>query len=401
MASAVIVLSSLAAGCAGDEDNDSGAGSSTTGQRTASPTDFSGRGRYSVGVTELPLETGSPVLVFYPAVDDAAGSDSAEFGYDPGQMSASTPTPVWPLAWSQQVPGTRVDAPASDGGPFPLVVFSHGWGVTRFSSSLHTAQLASWGYLVAVPAHVGRDVTARLAGQDTLPPSDAATITNTIDLIASETARDGGPLEGTFSVEEVAVEGHSAGGRDAALIASDARIDGWISLAGTPPVPDDAVAAGELFTTVPGFDLESYLGGVTPPAKPSMLLVPGDDSVVPVESQKAVYDWLVAPKRMAVLADTGHVVFQDGCGPYQRGELPGLVEVFGLDPLSETVAISNNGCQPENAAVEDVVAVWDHLTVAQLNWVFDIDRDVAAASLERAYLDSTFPGGLEDYVVDE
>jgi len=31
------------------------------------------------------------------------------------------------------------------------------------------------------------------------------------------------------------------------------------------------------------------------------------------------------------------------------------------------------------------------LTVAQLNWVFDIDSDLAAASLQANYLDTMFP----------
>ena len=40
----------------------------------------------------------------------------------------------------------------------------------------------------------------------------------------------------------------------------------------------------------------------------------------------------------------------------------------------------------------------DHLTVAQLNEVFEIDPDVATASLDPDYLEATFPGLLRELV---
>jgi len=39
--------------------------------------------------------------------------------------------------------------------------------------------------------------------------------------------------------------------------------------------------------------------------------------------------------------------------------------------------------------------------VAQLNWVFDIAPDVAAASLQADYLDTTFPDRINEYLVDQ
>ena len=49
----------------------------------------------------------------------------------------------------------------------------------------------------------------------------------------------------------------------------------------------------------------------------------------------------------------------------------------------------------------DPELVWgliDHLTVAQLNEVFEIDPEVAKASLDPDYLDAAFPGLLREIV---
>ncbi len=371
---------------------------STSAERSASPQPFSERGPFAVGVVNMQLDDSRSVIVFYPVDSEALPADAISFSYTAADMWG-TASDVWPLGWATSVPDAWLDAPASMSGPFPLVVFSHGWGNTRFNNSLHTAHLASWGFVVAAPEHVSRDITARLAGQDTLPPSDLATIADTIRLMGTEGSLSGSALYDAIAIDQIAVEGYSAGGRDATLAATLPEVDTWISAAGTPPVPDDAVAVGELFAPAAGFDLDEYLAGKAPPDKPSMLLVAGADSVVDPSYSQSVYAWLAAPKRFVVLSNTGHVVFMDGCRLYQHGRLPGLVETYGLDPSSESVQIANNGCLPEFSPAENVAALWNHLVAAQLSWVFDLKADVAAASLERDYLDATFPGLLQEYVV--
>ena len=364
-------------------------------ETAAIPQDYSERGPFAVGVTELHLDHGRPVLVFYPVDRTSVSADAVGFGYTAEEMWG-TASDVWPIGWALDVPDAWVDAPVSASGPYPLVVFSHGWGNTRFSNSLHTAHLASWGFVVAVPEHASRDITARLAGQDTLPPSDPRTIAETIALMDAYNSLGGGSLAGAVDVSRVAVEGYSAGGRDAALAAALPEVDTWISVAGTPPVPDDAVAVGELFAPVAGFDLGEHLAGITPPDKPSMLLVAGADSVVLPSYSDTVFAWLGSPKRLVVLGNTGHVVFTDGCRLYQEGLVPGLVDVFAMDPASVSVQIGDNGCRPEYAPAQDVAAVWNHVATAQLAWVFGMDADVAAASLELGYLEATFPGRVQD-----
>jgi predicted dienelactone hydrolase len=70
-------------------------------------------------------------------VDSTRGT--AAFGSYPGSSSRVLPTTIW--------------YPSDGGGPFPLVVFAHGYGVTpSFYASL-LPRLAAAGYVVAAPTY--------------------------------------------------------------------------------------------------------------------------------------------------------------------------------------------------------------------------------------------------------
>ena len=357
-------------------------------------------------MTRLQLDTGAPVEVFYPVDRGAVPADATAYAYTPEEVWGSL-VGLFPPGFLTpvEVPDAWVEAPASTATPFPLVVFSHGWGTTRHDHSFHNAHLASWGFVVAAPQHPSRDLQARLAAspEDSLPPSDVATIADTIGLLQAENARSGGPLEGRITADDVAVEGHSSGGRDAALAAYGEQVDTWISLAGVPPVPDNAIAPGLPFTTRAGFDQAAYFAATAPPEKPSMLIVASDDIVIPPTTARPVYEWLPAPKRFVVLADTGHVVFENACAGIQQQPdlMQTAADALGLDRASPEMRLAEDGCLPENAPAGDVAAVWNHLAVAQLNRVFDIDGEVAAASLQADYLSTTFPDRIAEYLVEE
>ena len=79
------------------------------------------------------------------------------------------------------------------------------------------------------------------------------------------------------------------------------------------------------------------------------------------------------------------------------GGLSTFVENLGLDPATvPLVELGENGCLPDDVDPEQVWGLIDHLTVAQLNEVFENDAAVATASLDRAHLDATFPGLLAE-----
>jgi hypothetical protein len=95
-------------------------------------------------------------------------------------------------------------------------------------------------------------------------------------------------------------------------------------------------------------------------------------------------------------------MFYDSCATQQaQGGLQATADALGLDRSAPQIQLAENGCLPGDAPAAEVAAVWNHLTVSQLNWVFDIDGSVAAASLEPAYLEATFPGRIQEYLVDQ
>ena len=133
----------------------------------------------------------------------------------------------------------------------------------------------------------------------------------------------------------------------------------------------------------------------TPAARrPRVLIVAAEgDSIIELDRVQATYDWLDAPKRLIEIADSGHAVFVDPCPLIQaEGGLSAFVSALGLDPEEvPLVELGENGCLPEDTPAEKVWALIDHVTVAQLNDTFDIDRPEAVASLDPDYLAEAFP----------
>jgi predicted dienelactone hydrolase len=128
-------------------------------------------------------------------------------------------------------------APASAGGPFPLVVFAHGFAVTPRT---YTRLLDSWvraGYVVAAPVFPmeNADAPGGPNGSDLVnEPQDLRVV---ISRMLAASAAPAGPLAGLLDPTEVAVAGQSDGG-EAALAAAysrgfrDARIDAAMILSG-------------------------------------------------------------------------------------------------------------------------------------------------------------------------
>jgi dienelactone hydrolase len=146
-------------------------------------------------------------------------------------------------------------APARSAGPFPLIVFAHGFNVTP---TLYAPILRAWvraGFVVAAPifpltnaAALGGPNESDLVNQ----PTDMSLV---ITRMLAGNARSGGILSGLISSREVAVTGQSDGGStalaaaynthyfdrrvQAAMILSGARIpgvDGYDFPAPSPPL---------------------------------------------------------------------------------------------------------------------------------------------------------------------
>lgn len=133
--------------------------------------------------------------------------------------------------------------------PYPLVLFSHGFGGFRLQSVDVTTHLASRGYIVAAVDHPGRmlgDVLpclflpvlegCDLSGfTDDPGPDDLSDLLDLVSGLADE-----GWLEGAVDLERIAVGGHSAGANTTTSFGQDQdHIAALFPMAGGAPVERD------------------------------------------------------------------------------------------------------------------------------------------------------------------
>lgn len=357
---AVGAIALLAGACTangddGEASSGGDAGRSTTTSAAPERGDeaaFAERGPYAVGVTELDLD-GRPVTVWYPArrAGDAEGSYSQLEALPPALAQAAPallPEDLDPSVLTVTMPGTYADAEPSPEGPFPLVLFSHGFGSFRKDASHLVAGLASWGFVVAAPEHTERD-RAALVGQQVVrdPGRDVEVLLGTVGLVAGA----GGVLEGLADADRVGAVGHSAGGR--AVL--------------------DALSADEVDVAV-GWAAAGRTGG-PPSEKPSMNVAARVDVLVPIEEVEDTYEGLAPPKRLVVVEGAGHNSFTDLCLAVRAGnDLFGLAERVGLQIPPDLVAGGRDGCEPDSLDTRAGWEVVQHFTVAQLRAALGVDR---------------------------
>ena len=155
--------------------------------------------------------------------------------YPAGGTDDQRPTTIAytaPNKFDEQItPGTEITAiggaidagePERTGGPYPLVVFSHGYALSPIVYSTLLEHYASHGYVVLAPEH-NETFDGSLTGfwQELIDrPVD---IHRTIDE-AERLTDPGATLDGMIDLDNIAVVGHSYGGYTA-LAAGGARFD--------------------------------------------------------------------------------------------------------------------------------------------------------------------------------
>ena len=121
---------------------------------------YAARGPYPVGTfdTTLPAGDGSPAdsgplaaTVWYPALNPDGLPEAASYPW--GEFTL-------------QGEALRDAAPDPAGGPYPLVIFSHGLGGLRLQSLFYTEHLASYGFVVIAVDHPGSTLDADGRGAD-------------------------------------------------------------------------------------------------------------------------------------------------------------------------------------------------------------------------------------------
>lgn len=319
--------------------------------------DASTWGPFPVGVTtiyltdsERTLEDGSPrvvpVEVWYPAAaSEGALRSYAVADFVPPERLAVEDIDPDTLPW---LTSSSLDEPAPDTahGPYPLVVFSHGNGGMRLQSLFFTEYLASHGYVVAAPDHIGNTLSDLLIPGEYGFSDTADSFLYRPDDIRMVVERLRGASDpAPVSAGEWGMSGHSLGAwtalraageeDDIAVTIAQAPLDISLALAGTGTDPDDM-------------------------GMPVMLQAGNADQILDYETNADASFALMAPPSLLVTYfDAGHFSFSDLC----------LLELGPVQELIEDSAgnVMEDGCGPENPDVATLLPLLRFHAIGLIN----------------------------------
>lgn len=355
----------LAAGCSSSGSSSStasapGGGSATTTNPLADQPAYENPGPYVPGTVTLDLD-GRKVEVWYPADPGAeAGQTKAVFEIRdllPDSLKALVPDNLNPRYTTDSYRGIR----ASAKGPFPLVLFAHGFGGYPTEYQHLLTHLASWGFVVAAPDFKERGLLALLGGGNSPRADETAVMQAARQRMADENSKADGPLKGVVDAQKAGTLGHSAGVAPAlGAAATDPNVKTFIGMAGG------------------NFRNTSTTGTTFPqpaiPDKPGMLLAGGKDQVATLDGVKGLYDAMKTPKRLVVIDDGGHNGFDDLC--VIGADQGGLIEIarkVGITPPDQAVRLFNDGCTADFLPAKEAWPVNRHFVTAQLRYELGLD----------------------------
>ena len=318
-------------------------------------------GDYQVGVSSFMLaeldggERQLTLEVWFPLKPDVGeGLPAHQYTFLPGTYYES-PNSVTATA----------DQIATD-GPFPLVIYSHGAGGTRYAHSNYTENIASHGYVVVALDHPGDTSVERLLGTradgEILVVERPQDVSAVIDAFIDTNRPDTVDFAAAIDPEQIAVTGHSFGGftsfavvtgyaNELGGVKADDRVKGIITLApaaGESLLDDDQLASVDV---------------------PMLIMVGSDDKTTPVEPN-VTRPWDLttgSPSYRVDLEAAEHQTFTDVCD-YVRflSTLDNPAELV-VDAIDEFAA---EGCSPGDMPIERAQAITNTFAVRFLEELF-------------------------------
>lgn len=320
----------------------------------------------------------------------------------PGHAGRELPTTVW-------YPTT--------GGPWPLVVFAHGYNTTPAAYAALTSAIASQGYVVAAPAMPGErsDVPGTPTQGDI--PNEPRDLSLVIDRMLAAGASPASFLSGRVDGSRIGAMGHSDGGVVAAALASntaviDRRLRATVALSGG-------------LWTFPGGQWGADQSG-------ALLVGHGDaDPIAPYSGSVGVYRAARSPRGLLTVLGGGHEAPYTGSGAQPDAVRASIADFFDYRLRGDLMAVSRlytDGNRPGLTRLSemdgmsaDPIGHYDAATragnqaVHVVAWSIDPDADIAVemavmvdghevlvtgAELARAELPMFFPSFSANHGLD-
>ena len=336
-------------------------GSSFAGQVDRKVAELETTGPYEVGFSYFMLidtsrnpESGFggrpiPVALWYPVdpVEIRGGTSKAEYPFDPYDSST-------PMLGSSSLENYGIDpayheVPVSPDAPFPLVIFSPGWGSHYVWHVSVGTRLASHGFVVVVLSHYGDGATP----SDSYHHLSMAALSRSLDIsfvlddILARNADSSDALFRLLRPDQIAASGWSLGGYAAmALTGGDDLVCDrlWFEMGGLPPDPEACVPVypDDRIKVILPLDGSNQVMGFQELAR---ITAP---TIGIGRSWETVWDWQARqhaaiqghPCYRVDLANSHHVSFSDICALF-----PAAGDE-GLEPPDFVEWIVQNFCEP-------------------------------------------------------
>ncbi len=250
---------------------------------------------------------------------------------------------------------TVEDAPPADTGPYPLIVFAHGFSATPMLYADLFTEWVTAGFIVAAPSFPLTKASAPAGPDATDTQNQPGDVSFVIDEVTRLAEADTGILAGRVDIEMVGLAGHSNGAittlaTTAHSCCFDDRIDAAIVAAGSPAP----------------FGGGSYDFAATPP----ILFVHGTaDALVAFDSSVPAFNEMTSSKGFLVLDDAEHT------SPLLAGSplFPGVADV--------TTDFWSANLSADNDAVVRLEAGWPGDAPATLHFAAEPDSGLTIEPL--------------------
>jgi predicted dienelactone hydrolase len=277
----------------------------------------------------------------------AAPTSTAAYQNVPGPFEVQTVLYEWTDAARNRAVPAKIYYPKTGQGPFPVILFSHGLGGSRYGYEYLGQYWASYGYVSVHVQHAGSDEAVwkcelqPMKSMSAAAANPANAIARPLDIRfaidqVTQLAKDEGPLKGRLDLDRVGVAGHSFGAYTTLAVAGEVFVGpAGNEISGADPRAKAAIA---MSAPVPGRkeDLDKAFGSIRIPV--FHMTGTKDDSPIgetAAKDRRLPFDHSKGPDQYLLTFDGGdHMIFSGrarlAAGGEKDAEFQALIRVSSL-----------------------------------------------------------------------